>query len=124
MTALRDRFLETILPRVDSIQINGDMEHRIPGNLNLSFAGIQAEDLMAGLKDLAVSSGSACTSESVEPSYVLKAIGLSDELAAASIRIGFGRFTTEQEINFAADTIAAEVERLRQVKSIRQTSAA
>ena len=124
LTALRDRFLETILPRVDGIQINGDMEHRIPGNLNLSFAGIQAEDLMAGLKDLAVSSGSACTSESVEPSYVLKAIGLSDELAAASIRIGFGRFTTEQEINFAADTIAAEVERLRQVKSIRQTSAA
>ncbi len=124
LTGLRDRFIETIMPRLDGIRINGDMERRIPGNLNLSFSGVQAEDLMAGLKNLAVSSGSACTSESVEPSYVLKALGLSDELATASIRIGLGRFTTEQEIDFAADTIAAEVERLRRIKPPRQTSAA
>ena len=124
LTYLNDATAETILARVDGIRINGDMEHRIPGNLNLSFVGIQAEDLMAGLKDLAVSSGSACTSESVEPSYVLRALGLSDELATASIRIGLGRFTTEQEIDFAAETIAVEVERLRRVKSLGQTSAA
>ena len=124
LTALRERFLETILIRLDGVTVNGDMEHRIAGNLNLSFGGVQAEDLMAGLKDLAVSSGSACTSESVEPSHVLKALGLSDELAAASIRIGLGRFTTELEIDFAADTIAAEVERLRRVKPIRRAPAA
>jgi cysteine desulfurase len=79
---------------------------------------------MAGLKDLAVSSGSACTSESVEPSYVLMALGLSDELATASIRIGLGRFTTEHEIDFAAGTIAAEVERLRRVKPLLRAPAA
>jgi len=124
LTALRDRFLGTIMKRLDGVHINGDMKHRIPGNLNLSFSGVQAEDLMAGLKDLALSSGSACTSASVEPSYVLKALGLSDALAVASIRIGLGRFTTEQEIDFAADTIAAEVDRLRRVKPQRRAPAA
>jgi cysteine desulfurase len=110
---LRDRFLGKLLSGVDSITINGDMEKRIPGNLNLSFAGTQADTLMAGLKDLALSSGSACTSGSTEPSYVLKALGLSDDLAAASIRVSLGRFTTEQDIDFAAETIAAEVGRQR-----------
>ena len=110
---LRDRFLGKLMPGVDSITINGDMEKRIPGNLNLSFAGTQADTLMAGLKDLALSSGSACSSGSTEPSYVLKALGLSDDLAAASIRVSLGRFTTEQDIDFAAETIAAEVGRQR-----------
>ena len=117
---LRDRMYETITARVPDIVVNGDMAHRIPGNLNLSFEGIQAEDLMAALKDVAVSSGSACTSASVEPSYVLKALGLNEELAHASIRIGISRFTTEQEVDFAAEKIAIEVERLRRINPRQQ----
>ncbi|MBC8337305.1 MAG: IscS subfamily cysteine desulfurase [Rhodospirillales bacterium] len=113
LTKLRDRFLEKLLPRVEDIVVNGDMKQRIPGNLNLSFPGIRSDTLMAGLKDLALSSGSACSSEAVEPSYVLKALGLSDDLAVASIRVGLGRFTTEHDIDFAAEAIAAEVERQR-----------
>ncbi len=111
--ALRGRFLDRLLTQISDVRVNGSMDQRIPGNLNLSFPGVQAEDLMAALKDLAVSSGSACTSESVEPSHVLKALGLSDDLAAASIRIGFGRFTTEDETDTAADLIAREAVRLR-----------
>jgi cysteine desulfurase len=120
---LRDRFLEKLLPRVDNITVNGDMEKRIPGNLNLSFAGTRSDTLMAGLKDLALSSGSACSSASTEPSYVLKALGLSDDLAIASIRISLGRFTTDQDIDFAAETIAAEVERQRRDAAYRAPAA-
>jgi cysteine desulfurase len=121
--ALRDRFLEKLMARAPDTRINGDMDSRIPGNLNLCFPGVQSEDLMAALRDLAVSSGSACTSESVEPSYVLKALGLSDDLAAASVRVGFGRFTTEQEIDFAADRMAEEAQRLCHLNP-RQTAPA
>ncbi len=124
LKGLRDLFLEKILVRLDNVTVNGDLDKRIPGNLNLGFGGVQAEDLMAGLKDLAISSGSACSSATVEPSHVLEALGVGDDLAAASVRIGFGRFTTEEDILFAAGTITAEVERLRRVKPIRQTSAA
>ena len=108
---LRDRFLEKLLSRAEDVTINGDMEKRIPGNLNLSFTGVLADNLMAGLKDLALSSGAACSSGSDEPSYVLKALGINDDLAAASIRVGLGRFTTEQDMDFAAEAIAAEVDR-------------
>ncbi len=123
LQGLKDLFLDKILKRLDGVTINGDREARIPGNLNLSFSGVQAEDLTAGLKDLAISNGAACSSATVEPSHVLKALGLSDELSAATIRIGLGRYTAEDDINFATETIIAEVERLRRVNP-RQPSAA
>jgi cysteine desulfurase len=110
---LRDRFLEKLLSRAGDVTINGDRDKRIPGNLNLSFAGTLADNLMAGLKDLALSSGAACSSGSDELSYVLKALGISDDLAAATIRVGLGRFTTDQDMDFAAEVIAAEVDRQR-----------
>ncbi|MCH7936337.1 MAG: aminotransferase class V-fold PLP-dependent enzyme [Proteobacteria bacterium] len=124
LLGLRGRFLAAVMAAIPDTTVNGSMDSRIAGNLNLSFAGVQAEDLMAGLKDLAISTGSACTSASVEPSYVLKALGLSDEMAHASVRIGFGRFTTEEEVDFAAATLTAEVERLRRVNPRQSASAA
>ena len=83
--------------------VNGDLEQRIPGNLNISFAYVEGESLMMGIKDLAVSSGSACTSASLEPSYVLRALGVEEEMAHTSLRIGLGRFTTEQEVDTAVE---------------------
>ena len=97
---LRDRLLNGLKP-IEEIYINGDMEQRIPHNLNISFNFVEGESLIMALKDLAVSSGSACTSASLEPSYVLRALGRSDELAHSSIRFSLGRFTTEEEIDFA-----------------------
>jgi cysteine desulfurase len=93
--------------------INGDMEQRIPHNLNISFNFVEGESLMMALKDLAVSSGSACTSASLEPSYVLRALGRSDELAHSSIRFSLGRFTTEEEIDFAIAQISKNIDKLR-----------
>ncbi len=122
LRALRDRFYNGITGRLPGVHLNGDAERRIPGNLNLSFADVDNEGLMAGIKDLAVSSGSACTSASVEPSYVLRAIGLDDGLARGAIRIGFGRFTTEDDVDFAVDRIAGEVERLRRTGPLRETA--
>ncbi len=113
LAGLARRLLGGLTSRLSGVQVNGDPERRIPGNLNLSFEGIGAEALMETMPDLALSSGSACTSASVEPSYVLRALGLSDERAAGSLRIGLGRFTTEAEIDKAIDRIAAAVERLR-----------
>jgi cysteine desulfurase len=120
LMGLRERLLNGVTSRLADVRVNGDLKRRIPGNLNLSFSGVQAEELMVALKELAVSSGSACTSASVEPSYVLRAIGLDDELAHASLRIGLGRFTTADEIDFAAAKIAEEVERLRRVNPRRK----
>ena len=122
VAALRDRFYKGITGRLSGVHLNGDAERRIPGNLNLSFADVDSEGLMAGIKDLAVSSGSACTSASVEPSYVLRAIGLDDGLARGAIRVGFGRFTTEDDVDFAVDRIAGEVERLRRTGPLRETA--
>jgi cysteine desulfurase len=113
LKALRDRLYNRLKQRLAEIYLNGDLEHRIPGNLNISFAYVEGEGLMMGLKDLAVSSGSACTSASLEPSYVLRALGVEEELAHTSLRLGLGRFTTEAEVDYAADRIASEVERLR-----------
>ncbi|MCH8035909.1 MAG: IscS subfamily cysteine desulfurase [Proteobacteria bacterium] len=110
---LQRRLHEGITARLSGVQVNGDPERRIPGNLNLSFAGVDGEALIAAMPGIAVSTGSACTSASVEPSYVLRALGIGDDLAGASIRIGFGRFTTEAEIDTAIETIAAAVTRLR-----------
>lgn len=110
---LSDRFYNAIMTELPEVYLNGDHEQRIPGNLNLSFAYVEGEGLMMGIKDLALSSGSACTSASLEPSYVLRALGVDVELAHTSLRIGIGRFTTEEEVDFAVERIVSEVRRLR-----------
>lgn len=115
--ALRDR-LWNGLKSIEEVHINGDLEHRVPGNLNVSFAYVEGESLMMGLKDLAVSSGSACTSASLEPSYVLRALGLTDELAHSSIRFSIGRFTTEEEIDYTISLIKQEIGRLREMSPL------
>jgi cysteine desulfurase len=115
---LRDRFHRRIIERLPEVYLNGDLEARIPGNLNLSFAYVEGEGLMMGIKDLSVSSGSACTSASLEPSYVLRALGVEEELAHTSLRIGFGRFTTEAEVDYAADRIIAAVQKLRDMSPL------
>ncbi len=101
LTALRERLKRALLDQLEDVSINGDAVKRLPGNLNMSFAYIEGESLMMGLKEIAVSTGSACTSASLEPSYVLKAIGLEDSMAHASIRFGIGRFNTQDEIDYA-----------------------
>ncbi len=118
LTRLRDRFHDRITARLPDVFLNGDLERRIPGNLNLSFAYVEGEGLMMGIKDLSVSSGSACTSASLEPSYVLRALGVEEELAHTSLRIGFGRFTTEAEVDYAADRIVAAVQKLREMSPL------
>lgn len=115
---LRDRFYQRIMGELPECYLNGDLDKRIPGNLNISFAFVEGEGLMMGIKDLAVSSGSACTSASLEPSYVLRALGLEDELAHTSLRLGFGRFTTEEEVDYAVERIIGEVTRLRQLSPL------
>ncbi|PSW63062.1 IscS subfamily cysteine desulfurase [Photobacterium kishitanii] len=109
---MRERLLKG-LEGIEEMSINGDLEHRIPNNLNISFAFVEGESLLMALKDLAVSSGSACTSASLEPSYVLRALGLNDELAHSSIRFSFGRFTTAEEIDYAVVQIKEAVDKLR-----------
>ncbi|MEQ8387586.1 MAG: IscS subfamily cysteine desulfurase [Alphaproteobacteria bacterium] len=113
LTALRDRFLARLRARVPDMVLNGDRERRIPGNLSLGFPGVNGDRLIAGLKGISVSSGSACSSASIEPSYVLAALGVPADLAQSALRIGLGRFTTAEEVDRAADEIAAVVEELR-----------
>jgi cysteine desulfurase len=113
LRALRDRLHRGITARLTETYVNGSLEHRLPGNLNISFAFVEGESLLMALKDVAVSSGSACTSASLEPSYVLRALGVGDELAHTSIRFGIGRFNTEAEVDYVIDLVAASVERLR-----------
>lgn len=115
---LRDRAYQGIMGRLPEVYLNGDLDRRIPGNLNISFAFVEGEGLMMGIKDLAVSSGSACTSASLEPSYVLRALGVDETLAHTSLRLGFGRFTTEAEVDYAVDRIVAEVSRLREMSPL------
>jgi cysteine desulfurase len=114
---LRDRLLRSIKD-VEEVYVNGDLERRIPHNLNVSFNFVEGESLIMAVKDIAVSSGSACTSASLEPSYVLRALGRSDELAHSSIRITLGRFTTQEEVDFAADLIRRKVEKLRELSPL------
>jgi cysteine desulfurase len=111
--ALRDRLLGGLLDRVDGITVNGSLSARLPQNLNVSIAGVEGEAMMLALGDLAVSAGAACASGAAEPSYVLKALGLEDDLALASLRFGLGRFTTDEEIDFAIDRVTAVVAHLR-----------
>jgi cysteine desulfurase len=110
---LRDRLLRAIVAEVPQAVVNGDFEQRIAGNLNLAFPDVEGEVLLIRLKDIALSTGSACTSAAIEPSYVLRAMGLDAALAQASLRIGLGRFTTEAEVDYAAGRIVDEVRRLR-----------
>ncbi len=97
LAGLRERLKDAIMGQLDEVYINGSMEHRLPGNLNISFAYVEGESLLMGMNDIAVSSGSACTSATLEPSYVLKALGVGDDLAHSSIRFGLGRFNTEEK---------------------------
>ncbi|AMF95159.1 IscS subfamily cysteine desulfurase [Vibrio fluvialis] len=115
--ALRDRMLSGIKD-MEAVTINGDLEQRLPNNLNISFAFVEGESLLMSLKDIAVSSGSACTSASLEPSYVLRALGLNDELAHSSIRFSFGRFTTEEEVDYAIELIRVAVSKLRDMSPL------
>jgi cysteine desulfurase len=115
---LREKLRVGITGRLDDVYLNGHPTERLPGNLNLSFAYVEGEGLMMGIKDIAVSSGSACTSASLEPSYVLKALGVGDELAHSSIRFGLGRFTTEEEVDFTIEAVVREVSRLREMSPL------
>jgi cysteine desulfurase len=115
---LRDRLHKGITTELDEVYLNGHPTHRLPNNLNLSFAYVEGEALMMGFKELAVSSGSACTSASLEPSYVLKAMGVGEELAHTSIRFGLGRFTTPEEVDFAIDKVVGTVKRLREMSPL------
>jgi cysteine desulfurase len=118
LTALRERLRERIMAKLDEVYINGSMEHRLPGNINLSFNFVEGEGLMMAIKDVAVSSGSACASSSLEPSYVLRALGVGDELAHSSIRFGLGRFNTEEEVDYVADLMVSKVTRLRELSPL------
>ncbi len=118
LMGLRERLREKIMGRLDECYINGSMEHRLPGNLNISFAYVEGESLLMGINDVAVSSGSACTSATLEPSYVLKALGAGDDLAHSSIRFGIGRFNTEAEIDYVADRVVETVQRLRELSPL------
>jgi len=114
LLGLRERLRQRLEAELDEIRVNGHLERRLPGNLNVSFACVEGEALLMSLKDVALSSGSACTSASLEPSHVLRAIGLRDELAHGSIRFGIGRFNDEAEIDYVAERVIAEVRRLRE----------
>ena len=116
--ALSQRLYKGITERLPDVYLNGDAVHRIPGTLNLSFAYVEGEGLMMGCKELSVSSGSACTSSSLEPSYVLRALGVEEELAHTSIRFGIGRYTTTAEIDFTIDRVVKAVERLREMSPL------
>jgi cysteine desulfurase len=115
---LRDRLNQKLHDGLDELYINGSMEHRLPGNLNISFAYVEGESLLMGINDVAVSSGSACTSASLEPSYVLKALGAGDELAHSSIRFGLGRFNTEEEVDYVAAKLVSVVSKLREMSPL------
>jgi cysteine desulfurase len=116
--ALRERLRKGIMDKLPESYLNGHPTDRLPGNANISFAYVEGEGLMMGIKDVAVSSGSACTSASLEPSYVLRALGVGDELAHSSIRFGIGRFTTEEEVDYVIDLVVREVNRLREMSPL------
>src|ERR1700760_1876749 len=115
---LRDKLKDKLLSQLDYVQVNGSMEHRLPANLNVSFVYVEGESLLMGINDVAVSSGSACTSASLEPSYVLKALGLGDDVAHSSIRFGLGRFNTEAEVDYVADKVIDVVQKLRELSPL------
>ena len=118
LLGLRESLREQITSNLDEVYINGSMEHRLPGSLNISFAYVEGESLLMGINDIAVSSGSACTSATLEPSYVLKALGAGDDLAHSSIRFGLGRFNTQSEVDYVATKITEVVKRLRELSPL------
>ncbi len=122
LTHLAKLFYEKIMKGLPEVYLNGDLLQRVPGTLNLSFAHVEGEGLMMGIKGLCVSSGSACTSSSLEPSYVLRALGVGEELAHTSLRISMGRFTTEEEVQVAAESIIKAVKRLREMSPLWEMS--
>jgi cysteine desulfurase len=117
LTELREYLKSEIFRRIAGVYLNGHPERRLPGNLNLSFARVEGEALLLSMKDVAVSSGSACTSTTMEPSYVLLALGVRDELARASIRFGLGRWSTKEEVDYTVQKLTERVERLRAMSS-------
>lgn len=121
LAALRDRLMNRLLAELDEVVIHGSLKHRLPNNLNLSFLGVEASTLMMNVKEIAVSSGSACSSATPEPSHVLRALGLPADLARGAIRIGLGRFNTEEEIEYAAGRLIEAVRKLREQSPIYQT---
>jgi len=119
---LRDKLKDAIMGRLDGTAVNGSMAHRLPNNLNLSFSGVEGDALLMGINDVAVSSGSACTSAMIEPSYVLRALGVSDDLSHSSIRFGLGRFNTEEEVDYVADRVVETVKRLRDLSPLYEAA--
>ena len=115
---LRDKLKNKIMSELDEVYVNGSLEHRLPGNLNISFAYVEGESLLMGINDIAVSSGSACTSATLEPSYVLKALGAGDDLAHSSIRFGLGSFNTEEEVDYVAGRVIEVVKKLRDLSPL------
>ena len=118
LRGLRDRLKDTIFAKLDEVYINGSMTHRLPHNINISFAFVEGESLLMGINDVAVSSGSACTSATLEPSYVLKALGVGEDLAHTSIRFGLGRFNTQEEVDYVTSRVIEVVQRLRELSPL------
>jgi cysteine desulfurase len=118
LSALRDKLKAKLEGSLDYIHVNGSMENRLPGNLNMSFVYVEGESLLMGINDIAVSSGSACTSATLEPSYVLKALGLGDDVAHSSIRFGLGRFNSEAEVDYVSDKVIDVVQKLRELSPL------
>ena len=118
LRAMRDHLREKLETALDYVEVNGSWEHRLPGNLNMSFVYVEGESLLMGINDVAVSSGSACTSATLEPSYVLKALGLGDDVAHSSIRFGLGRFNTMAEVDYVADKVIGIVKKLRELSPL------
>jgi len=118
LRGLRDRLKDTIFAKLDEVYINGSMTHRLPHNINISFAFVEGESLLMGINDVAVSSGSACTSATLEPSYVLKALGVGEDLAHTSIRFGLGRFNTQEEVDYVTGRVIEVVQRLRELSPL------
>ncbi len=118
LSGLRDRLKDTVFAKLDEVYINGSMTHRLPHNINISFAFVEGESLLMGINDVAVSSGSACTSATLEPSYVLKALGVGEDLAHTSIRFGLGRFNTTEEVDYVTNRVIEVVQRLRELSPL------
>ena len=118
LARLRDKLKNKLMSELDEVYINGSVEHRLPNNLNISFAYVEGESLLMGINDIAVSSGSACTSATLEPSYVLKALGAGDDLAHSSIRFGLGRFNTEEEVDYVGNKVVEVVKKLRELSPL------
>jgi cysteine desulfurase len=118
LSGMRDYLKDKLQLELDETFVNGSMEHRLPNNLNISFAYVEGESLLMGINDIAVSSGSACTSATLEPSYVLKALGMGDDLAHSSIRFGIGRFNTQEEVEYTAGRLVEVVRKLRDLSPL------